>query len=284
MNVFKWRVSPLQAGMRLLSFLREQCKDASSVKALKRAIDNKCCLVNGNIETFSSFELHAGDEVTVDLTETVIAPCTVLYEDDALVAIHKRAGVVTSLEELGIKNGFLVHRLDKETSGVLLIAKTAEVKTCLEALFKERKMRKLYLAIVDGKMEKKEGIIDRAIGKKGSYAGQTVYGVVPPDEGARAITHFQTLCLGNKASLVACEPKTGRTHQLRVHLQALSHPILGDRQYCKKFSCSYAPKRNLLHAYEVQFTHPLTKAPIKIVAPIPSDFKEAMDALSLRFK
>lgn len=282
--VWQWRIGKNDTGMRLLQFLSKSCKLAPSSKALKRAIEQKCCLVNGTIETFSSYILKEGDLISLDPTAFTTKEekeISILYEDENLMALNKPSGTLTDLKQLGIKKGFLVHRLDKETSGVLLIAKTQVAKKKLEEMFKEHQIQKIYLAIVDGKCAQGSGIIENFLGKKGEYAGQTIYGSVSKEKGKRALTHFRFLDISSKASLVACEPKTGRTHQIRVHLSGMGHPILGDRQYAKKFLAPFTPKRNLLHAYQLRFAHPITNEPLTLTAPIPSDFQEAMRALHL---
>ncbi len=283
----KWRVSKQESGMRLLQFLKKNCKSAPSVKALKRAVDHKLCAINGQIQTFSSYQLAENDLVTLRpaaFEEKEPLEVRVLYEDEDLLFVHKPSGLLSAVKELKQPLTHLVHRLDKETSGVLLLAKTLKAKEQMLELFKERSVQKLYLAIVDGSVEKEEGMIDNYLGKKSSYEGQTIYGSVPSSKGLRAITSWKCLSRTASASLVCCEPRTGRTHQLRVHLSEMGHPILGDRQYAKKFKSSFLPSRNLLHAYRLAFKHPRTGKPLKVVAPIPVDFKEALDALKLPLK
>jgi RluA family pseudouridine synthase len=286
-----WRVSSKDAGTRLLQFLKQKCKQATSVKALKRAIDGKLCTVNNRIETFSSYILNENDIVELkpaalqDKSLTKPPKIAVLFEDDELLIINKPAGLISeprSIQALfpQFKTSLeLVHRLDKETSGILILAKKTAVKEKMLALFKERAVRKTYLAIVDGVVQKDEGTIDNFLGKKHSYQGQTVYGVVDEKKGKRAITHWKCLKRGKTASVLACEPHTGRTHQLRVHLSGMGHPILGDTQYAKRFRCQFAPERNLLHAYRIAFKHPSTGKELKLIAPIPLDFKECLKCL-----
>lgn len=281
----KWRVGKGKGGVRLLGFITEHSPEEFSKKTLKKAIEQKYCLVNGSIETFSSSILKEGDTVTLDLgafSSKEQKEIVILYEDESLIAVNKPAGVLTDIGHLKIAKGFLVHRLDKETSGVLLVAKTKDIQAKLEELFKQHLIQKLYLAIVDGKVLAEEKKIDNFLGKKGSYAGQTIYGAVSKEKGKRALTHIKRLDASTKASLVACEPKTGRTHQIRVHLSEMGHPILGDRQYAKKFLSSFVPKRNLLHAYQLRLTHPQTGKELKIVAPIPIDFQMALKELNLK--
>lgn len=292
-NKFKWRVAKDQAGMRLLQFLRDNCLEAPSVKAIKRAIDGKLCTVNNRTETFSSFVLAEND--TVELSNHAFAKdeidkavrVSILYEDKELLIINKPSNLTSDAKSikscLPESRGFLelVHRLDKETSGVLILAKTPDAKEWMIALFKERAISKLYLALVDGVIEKEEGTTDNFLGKKHSYQGQTVYGAVDERKGLRAITHWKCLKRGKSASVVCCEPYTGRTHQLRIHLSAMGHPILGDTQYGKKFISHYKPRRNLLHAYSISFKHPKSGKQIKVIAPIPHDFKQALDELKI---
>lgn len=280
---FKWRVSKKQAGTRLLQFLRENCLQAPSVKAIKRAIESKLCTVNNQTQTFSSHVLEEGDTVTLNPQafdqEEKPLNATILYEDKDLLIVNKPSGMVCDPKM--IKGAAPVHRLDKETSGVLILAKTPEGKEGMLALFKERAIHKLYLALVDGVPTKSEGTIDNYLGKKHSYQGQTVYGSVDAKKGQRAITHWKCLKKGSSASVLCCEPYTGRTHQLRVHLSGMGHPILGDTQYGKKFTCPLKPQRNLLHAYSIAFKHPKTGKAMKVIAPIPPDFKAALETLKV---
>ena len=282
---YYWRVSRKEAGTRLLPFLRKKCPDAPSVKAIKRAIDSKFCTVNHQIETFSSYPLKENDIVRLNeaafKTKKSESKIPILYEDKELLIVNKPAGIISDnrliKSRLSNPQLELVHRLDKETSGVLILAKTFEAKEKMIALFKRRAVRKLYLAIVDGVMDKDEGKIDNFLGKKKSYQGQTIYGSVDGKKGLRAITLWRVLSRGKTASVVCCEPFTGRTHQLRVHRSGMGHPILGDVQYGKKFICPFKPLRNLLHAYSIVFVHPSTGKELKVIAPIPVDFKECLD-------
>jgi 23S rRNA pseudouridine955/2504/2580 synthase len=285
-NKERWRISKKQAGMRLLQFLRDNCPSAPSVKALKRAIDGKLCMVNKQIETFSSYTLEENDVVVLSSKAfeepKKVCKIPVLYEDKHLLVINKPAGLVS--DRTSLNTSFeLVHRLDKETSGVLILAKSTKAKEQMAALFKERKVHKLYLALVDGIVDKEEGTIDNYLGQRSAFQGQTVYGTVPRQEGQRAITHWQFLKKGKGATLVRCMPHTGRTHQLRAHLSGMGHPILGDTQYGKQFVCAFKPQRNLLHAYSVAFPHPVTQEEIKVIAPIPVDFKQALEELKVSF-
>ncbi|HSW86756.1 MAG TPA: RluA family pseudouridine synthase [Rhabdochlamydiaceae bacterium] len=289
MNILRFTVSSSNHGMRLLAFLREHISEANSVKSLKRAIEAGSCSINGRIERFSSKILAAGDVVELTLSDEKTRPCciTVLYEDADLIICDKPAGIVSENSEfnrhLPSYRGELqlVHRLDKDTSGIIVAAKNNKTKEKLVDLFAKRKVHKTYLALVDGVVKKKEGKIDNFLAKKSSYQGQSIWGSVPKGKGVIALTKWRCLKRGKSASLLLCEPQTGRTHQLRVHLSEMHHPILGDYQYCQKFLCTYRPQRQLLHAFKIQFCHPFTKELITIEAPLPSDFKHALKILGL---
>lgn len=277
-------VIPSEEGMTLLSFLRLHCQEAPSVKALKRAIENKGCTINGRIETFSSHPVSAGDCIILDLSAAAKEPFPkglwpVLYEDEALYICNKPAGAISEDRQY-----LLVHRLDKETSGVLIFAKTAVIKEKMIKIFREYRVAKTYLALVKGALAKDQGEIKAPLGKVGEYQGQTLYGVVAPPAGRSAVTRWKCLKKNAHASLLQLEPITGRTHQLRVHLSYLHHPILGDVQYGKNFRtlALCQPKRHLLHAYAIAFPHPISGAPLKVIAPIPQDFKEALELLHLK--
>ncbi|MBS0620390.1 MAG: RluA family pseudouridine synthase [Verrucomicrobia bacterium] len=279
-----WRVLASEAGMRLLAFLKEKCPSAPSVKALKAAIESKHCTINSHIETFSSAVLKKGDLVTLSkeaFEKKELSLPSLLFEDGELLICNKPPGIVCDNPtiERYYPGCALVHRLDKETSGVLILSKTEAARQKMIALFKKGGVHKIYFALVDGVPEQEKGKIDNFLGKIHSYEGQTLYGAVP--KGERALTYWSVVRRGHDAALVCCEPKTGRTHQLRVHLSGMGHPILGDTQYGKQFRCRLHVKRNLLHAYRIDFIHPTTGHKIEVIAPLPPDFQEAMKALKL---
>ncbi len=279
-------VSSEEHGYSLLAFLEKKSQGAFSLKKIKKMIDEKKCKVSGRVEFFSSRKLAEGDRVEIEFSKEngVSRPSLkreVLFEDPDFIVINKPAGVICVEEEFLHLGAKLVHRLDKDTSGLLLLAKNLRAETMAKKLFLERTIEKKYLALVDGKVPGKRGIIDNYLGKVGGYEGQTVYGSVSSQEGKRAITEWTVLETNKASSLILCDLKTGRTHQIRVHLSSLGHPILGDHQYAKKgFACLYNPSRHLLHAWKLLFIHPKTKKEISLVAPIPADFKKALKELN----
>jgi 23S rRNA-/tRNA-specific pseudouridylate synthase len=268
------RVTPDQAGKTLLAYLRDNLTEYPSVKALKRAIEAGGCTLNGRVETFSTHRVKEGDEVEVALPQKAEGySIETLFEDEHLILYNKPPKKPSeSLSEY-----FLVHRLDKDTSGVILFAKTKKMQELLIDLFRKRQVEKVYLAICDGQITKEHWTVDNFLEKKASYQGGALYGSAK--EGKRAITAFSLLKSAETASLVQAEPKTGRTHQIRVHLKEKGHPVLGDYQYADRFQCKERPPRLMLHAKEIAFTHPAWGKEIRVEAPLLSDFLDVQKKL-----
>ena len=276
----KWVVS---APEKLNRFLQGQL-DGHSGKAIRRLLDANLCRINGNAERFGSRNLKAGDRVELapsfkSILRSKPIQFETLFENDSLRIVNKPKGFICSKEN-ALKafgpNCFLAHRLDKDTTGLLILAKGAKAREELLGLFKERKIKKSYLALVDGCVLEKEGRRESLLIKKGSYDGQTIWGS-SLYQGLTAITTFKRLLVGKEASLLLCEPFTGRTHQIRVHMAEMGHPILVDPQYARSYRSKLFSSRPLLHAYRLEFSfHGKT---IEITAPIPTDMREAFSNL-----
>lgn len=289
----EWIIEAKDSGVKLIAFLTQHLEGQYSARHLKRVIERNGCRINGRTERFASTVLGQGDHVTLEV-EQALPPKTndpepqrILFEDDSLFVYDKPAGV--SCDDKGIlfvlkkinPSLQLIHRLDRETTGVLLLAKQQKVFENLVKQFKALQVHKKYLAIVDGKVGSNKGVIENYLGKKKAFAGQTLWGSVNPSEGLKALTEWKCLERGKTASLLSCTPKTGRTHQIRVHLAEMGHPILGDFQYGRHFQSSYRPSRILLHAEEIAFLHPATGKPLVFSAPLPKDFNQAIQELGL---
>lgn len=290
--MLEWMVPPEESGSKLLAFLSKRLGDQYSARFLKRAIEHNRCQINERTERFATTIVGKGDYITLNLKDFISQPLLlhfeasrVLYEDNWLLIYNKPAGV--NSDEKGIlavlKNSHpelqLIHRLDRDTTGVLLLAKSSAFFHQMVKYFKEFQIQKKYWAIVDGLVQGKKGCIENYLGKKGQYAGQTIWGEVSKQKGLYALTEWIKLKEGKQASLLECSPKTGRTHQIRVHLASIGHPLLGDFQYCKQFTCSYQPDRYLLHAHHMAFQHPETGQFLQVQAPVPEDFLAAQRAL-----
>lgn len=289
MSLEQWEVSSTESGCKLQAFLKVKLNHKFSAKQIKQAIENNKCLVNGKTERFASYTLGTGDKITW-LLDTAKKPSQeigfetqrVLYEDADLLIYDKPAGIASDNIKFLKRNLpylSLVHRLDLDTTGALIFAKNEQSLQAMIQLFKKQLVQKEYLAIVDGVPSKSAGIINNFLGKIHSYEGQTLYGEVT--KGLSAITEWRLESKNIDVALLRCIPKTGRTHQIRVHLSGIGHPILGDYQYGRHFRCSYRPHRYLLHAFLLQFPHPSTGKEVKVMAPLPNDFEEVCNTLRL---
>ncbi|MFA5265702.1 MAG: RluA family pseudouridine synthase, partial [Opitutaceae bacterium] len=178
----------------------------------------------------------------------------------------------------GVERPGIVHRLDKETSGVLLVAKTDAAHRGLAEQFAGRQLKKEYLALVSGAPSLLSGVIDRAISRHPIHRHRMTVG-----EGGRpARTDWQRVeAFGTAASLLRCRIYTGRTHQIRVHLKSIGHILLGDSTYGWKPDARFPlqPKRVMLHAERIAFLHPVTARPMLVQAPLPADFEEMIVCL-----
>lgn len=290
--MFGWKVTQTESGMKLGAFLRLKFQNYYSAKQLKRAIEHNLCQVNQRIERHASIQVATGDIIQCDqkqldaflANEMVnLEERRVLFEDSSFVAYDKPAGLASDREGmeklLRQKDPHLrlIHRLDRDTTGVLLFAKNEDILEQMIALFREYRVRKTYQALVDGIVSHPSGLIDNFLAPRYRYQGQTLWG--SSKQGSHARTEWIREKRGNHCTLLSCYPITGVTHQIRVHMSEMRHPILGDYQYAREFDCHYKPLRPLLHALKIQFPHPRTGAKIEIESPLPKDFKQAIEEL-----
>jgi len=157
---------------------------------------------------------------------------------------------------------------------VMLLAKNAFMQKLLEVLFKKRKLQKVYHALVEGRVSTRVFTVENKLGKRCVYEGQALWGEL--DQGLVALTHFEVIQEKNHHALVHCEPVTGRTHQIRVHLAGQKLPILGDYHYHRETPFAYKASRVLLHAYSLTLQHPKTHKRLSIQSPYPQDFNKAL--------
>ncbi len=237
----------------------------------------------------------------------------ILYEDNDILAIDKPAGLIVHSDgrtneptlvdwilknypntkgvgepiqlendEFGtatIDRPGIVHRLDRETSGVLLIAKTTEGFEYLKKQFLKRTVKKFYRALVWGTFTEKEGIINKTIGRsQGDFRRWTAQRGKRGEE-REAITFYWVLSEGNGVSYIEAMPKTGRTHQIRVHMKSMNHPVLCDKLYAPNKVCLFGLERTALHSFSVEFKN-LSNKTIKVEAVMPKDMEKAIKALA----
>src|SRR5438477_8428502 len=186
-------------------------------------------------------------------------------------------GHCTTLSGIGGKERpGIVHRLDKETSGCLVVAKNDMAHRELSKQFATRTVEKIYLALVAGKLRKAAGVIEEKIGRHPVYRQRMR---VTSLRGRTAKTEYRVIRSSDKASLIECRLHTGRTHQIRVHLHHLGHAVLGDKVYAARFAKNFP--RQMLHAWKLGFHHPRTGELKNFEAPSPADFKQAVSAVSM---
>lgn len=233
-----------------------------------RLIEDGKVTVNGTVQTKAGYKLRGDDEVAVDydvsqLEQIPDIELPILYEDEDCVVINKPVGVLSHskgafnpeatvatwlrsrLNGLGGERGGIVHRLDRATSGVMICAKTPEALSWLQKQFATRNVKKTYAAVVSGHLEPAEAIIDMPIER--NPKAPATFRVGP--QGKHAVTAYTTISSNEKYSLLELKPETGRTHQLRVHLSNLHHPIVGDTLYGGE-----PAKRLYLHAHHLEIT------------------------------
>ena len=290
-NIDQIVVAPFDAGQRLDLFLAAQI-DRLSRARIQTLIRSGHILLNGSICRPRQI-IRAGDEVVVSEPQPepiVLQPealtVPILFEDEHLLVVNKPAGM-TVHPGAGVRSGTLVnallhqvsnlsgiggtlrpgvvHRLDKETSGCLVVAKHDLAHLRLSNQFSERKVQKFYLALCAGKFTKFAGEIIKPIGRHPVQRQK----MAVVDRGRPAQTKFQVLQETSRWTLVLCQIYTGRTHQIRVHLHSIGHPVLGDKVYGKS-SGEYG--RQMLHAWRLGFFHPMANNWLEIEAGLPDDF------------
>lgn len=282
-----WSIGKRQAGQKVIDFLKGYFEDVSN-KTLKKWIDGGALKINGSVERFASTTIRERDRleftIPAEPVKNEYSADRILHLDQEFFIYDKPVGI--PCDEKGLiahlvkahPHARLIHRLDKETSGAILLATTKGMQEKIEEAFKERDVSKTYLAIVAGVPTAMQGKIHNRLGKVGAFSGQSLYGAVKQD-GLEAVTHWKVLKKGKSASLIQCTPETGRTHQIRVHLAELGHPILGDLLYGKNVRCPYRPSRMLLHASKLSFRNPATGEILTVEAPLDDAFQEAMKKL-----
>lgn len=269
--------------------------------AIQRLIKSGQVTVNGRASK-PSYRAEGGEEVVVhvpaesppEITPEQIA-LDVIYQDEHLAAVNKPAGMVVhpayghhsgtlvnallarwpqTVDVGGPDRAGIVHRLDKDTSGLILVAKTETTHATLQRQFKRRQVKKTYLALVENHPSPRQGLIDAPIGRDKRHRKRMAI----VRSGREARTAYQVVQLFDEHSLVELRPETGRTHQLRVHLAWLGHPVVGDVVYGYRKQ-RLLQGRHFLHAHRLDLTHPVTGASLSLTAPLPDDLAELLRRL-----
>ena len=289
---------------RIDSFLAKKMKDTSRV-TIQRLISENKILVNGK-KTKVSYKLQVNDEITVEedkpkdiSLKAQEIPIEIIYEDNDIIVVNKPKGMVVhpangnpdgtlvnaimaickdSLSGIGgeIRPG-IVHRLDKDTSGLLIVAKNDKAHINLSEQIKNHEVQKTYLALVRGIVKENEATINMPIGRSTKDRKK----MAVTKNGKEAITHFKVLQRYDKYTLLEVKIETGRTHQIRVHLTQIGYPIVGDTTYSNGKN-EWEVIGQCLHAKSLKFRHPITNENMFLEADVPEYFKNILDDLEKR--
>ena len=280
--------------MRLDEYIKTKY-DMSRSKAQKLNDDN-LILVNGEhknnsyiVEDKDVIELIENKEYLPSKFKGENIPLDIVYEDEDIVIINKASGMVVhpasgnyentlvnaliyryNLDDTNVRSG-IVHRIDKDTSGLVIVAKNDKTLELLTEMFKNKEIKKTYLAIVDGVINNKSGTINAPITRDVKDRKKMMVG----KDGKNSITHFYVLKTFKNNTYLSLNLETGRTHQIRVHMAYIGHPITNDKVYGKE-NTSFG---QYLHASKLEFIHPITKKEIRVEAELPEEFQEKLKEL-----
>ena len=313
-----WVIPEDEPTQRLDKYLVEEFPEYSR-SFLQNAIKDGLITLKRNGTDFDknlkpSEKVEAGDEISFEIPEVENFELAaedfdlpIIYEDEHMLVINKPAGLVVhpgagnhdntlvnkllgynetafrAMTDEEARPG-IVHRLDKETSGVILVAKNKLVKEKLSAAFAGRNVEKYYLVLVRGKTKHNHGTIQNYIGRDKK---DRIKMAITHDEehGKHAISHYRVMGANGQASFVKVKIETGRTHQIRVHMAGLGNPVIGDKLYSeRRVELNQCPERHLLHAWKVRMIHPITQEPMEFVADLTDDFKDKLEKFKIKLK
>ncbi|WP_027128628.1 RluA family pseudouridine synthase [Fusobacterium perfoetens] len=289
-------------GKRIDKFLNELIEDATRTY-IQKIIDNGLVEIQGKKITKSGNKLKGTETIIVNIPEDEVLdlipediPLNIIYQDDDIVVINKTPNMVVHpahgnytgtlvnallyhIKDLSTINGVIrpgiVHRLDKDTSGIIVVAKNDEAHGKLSEMFKEKTLEKTYVCIAKGIFKEKSGRIETLIGRDPRDRKKMS---VVEENGKIAISNYEVLDESKNHSLVKVRIETGRTHQIRVHMKYLNHPIMGDSTYG---SGNDGADRQMLHSYSLKFTHPTKNIEMIVIAPLLDDFKKVAKSVGL---
>lgn len=301
-EIIEIKVEEKDKGKRLDAFLSEVLEEATR-SYIQKLIDNDNISIDNKNKTKSGNKLKGKETIVVRIPEDEILevlpedlPIDIVYEDKDMVVINKDPGVIVHpaqgfytgtlvnavlyhIKDLSTINGVIrpgiVHRLDKDTSGLIVIAKNDVAHVKLTDMFKDKTIEKRYVCICKGNFKNQSGRIETLIGRDSRDRKKMA---VVSENGKIAITNYEVVDSVDGFSLVEVGIETGRTHQIRVHMKSLNHPILGDETYGNS---SELAKRQMLHSYYLKFLHPITGIETVILGPLKDDFKNVAKRLKL---
>lgn len=291
-RVLEYIISSDTNPVTVLDFLKQEGFSRHILSSMKNSSGN-CIVLNGE-RGFGRFVLKEGDRLVVTVPEVESGEniirtemnLDILYEDEDILVINKPAGMPVHPSmgnyENTLANGIAwyfsqkgedfvyrcINRLDRDTTGALILAKNPLSAAVLSVQMKRRQIRRTYLALVNGVLPE-SGVVDAPIAR---MEGSVITREVNFETGESAVTHYERLAVGRYYSLAELHLETGRTHQIRVHMKYIGHPLPGDYLYHPDYR---RIQRQPLHSFQLEFTHPITKEPMLFTAPVPEDFRTA---------
>ena len=291
-RVLEYIISSDTNPVTVLDFLKQEGFSRHILSSMKNSSGN-CIVLNGE-RGFGRSVLKEGDRLVVTVPEVESGEniirtemdLDILYEDEDILVINKPAGMPVHPSmgnyENTLANGIAwyfsqkgedfvyrcINRLDRDTTGALILAKNPLSAAVLSVQMKRRQIRRTYLALVDGVLPE-SGVVDALIAR---MEGSVITREVNFETGESAVTHYERLAVGRYYSLAELHLETGRTHQIRVHMKYIGHPLPGDYLYHPDYR---RIQRQPLHSFQLEFTHPITKEPMLFTAPVPEDFRIA---------
>ena len=287
-RILTYPVPPLEEGLCVAQFLKKRRYSSANITDLKKMEGS--ILVNGS-PAFMVARLHAGDVLTVRIRELVSSPkippspipLNIVYEDEDLLVVNKPADMPIHPSMHNYTNSLgnaaawyfaqqncpfvfrCINRLDHNTSGLTIIAKHLVSGSILSSMVKGREIHREYLGIVRGTLTPPSGTITAPLGRK---PGSVIERTIDFENGESAVTHYQAIAVRNGHTLVRLHLETGRTHQIRIHMKYLGHPLIGDSLYNPDMEWI---QRQALHSYRLCFTHPITGEAMEFTSPLPKD-------------
>ena len=285
-------------GKRLDIYIAENFNELSRTM-IKKLIESNNILVNDKSEKVS-YKVQANDNISIDVPEAKETklkaqeiPLDIIYEDRDIIVVNKPKGMVVhpangnpdgtlvnailsicknSLSGIGgeLRPG-IVHRLDKDTSGLIIVAKNDKAHINMSEQIKERNVKKTYIALVRGNVPEEEATINMPIGRSTKDRKK----MAVTKNGKQAITHFKVLKRYSKYTLLEIKIETGRTHQIRVHMAEIGYPVVGDAVYSNGKN-EFGIEGQMLHAYKLEFMHPITNKHMELTAPLPQYFEKIL--------
>ena len=287
-RILTYPVPPLEEGLCVAQFLKNRRYSSANITDLKKMEES--ILINGS-PAFMVARLHAGDVLTVRIRELVSSPkippspipLNIVYEDEDLLVVNKPADMPIHPSMHNYTNSLgnaaawyfaqqncpfvfrCINRLDHNTSGLTIIAKHLVSGSILSSMVKGREIHREYLGIVRGTLTPPSGTITAPLGRK---PGSVIERTIDFENGESAVTHYQAIAVRNGHTLVRLHLETGRTHQIRIHMKYLGHPLIGDSLYNPDMEWI---QRQALHSYRLCFTHPITGEAMEFTSPLPKD-------------